>query len=414
MSREIVVKTALICLLGGAAAIGPTPTRPFGWINFAFLAFGLANVFLSTPGTVSVRRISIAGAVAALTLGNTVAGMVFLLATFGWGPAMLLLWANSKEMGETVREPAAEQEAWAREARIVLAVVIGAVAIASASYRLIVTHNLQQTSALFIGLPALLAILVVVGISPRSATGVACKAVTVALLVSMLVLWEGVLCVLLSAPLFYGVAVAVASSIDMARRRERATITLRSWLLVLVLVPMSLEGVAPFTTLNRDQTVVATKLVSVPVAAVQRALFEPPRFDRGRPRPLFLRLGFPTPTTSRIEREKDASRWVVQLRGGEMLLNGMEARTGDLTLDLEEARAGLMRWRAVSDTSHMTHFLGLRESVVAWEPIDAQTTRVTWTLRYERDLDPAWYFGPMERYAARLAAEYLIDAVATP
>jgi hypothetical protein len=97
-----------------------------------------------------------------------------------------------------------------------------------------------------------------------------------------------------------------------------------------------------------------------------------------------------------------------------MLLNGMEARTGDLTLDLEEARAGLMRWRAVSDTSHMTHFLRFRESVVAWEPIDAQTTRVTWTLRYERDLDPAWYFGPMERYAARLAAEYLIDAVATP
>ena len=37
-----------------------------------------------------------------------------------------------------------------------------------------------------------------------------------------------------------------------------------------------------------------------------------------------------------------------------------------------------------------------------------------WTLRYRRLLDPAWYFGPWERYAVRLAAGYLIDTVATP
>jgi len=47
-----------------------------------------------------------------------------------------------------------------------------------------------------------------------------------------------------------------------------------------------------------------------------------------------------------------------------MLLNGMEHRAGDLVLDLDEARPGLVRWRAVSDTSHMTHFLRFRESIV--------------------------------------------------
>jgi hypothetical protein len=39
---------------------------------------------------------------------------------------------------------------------------------------------------------------------------------------------------------------------------------------------------------------------------------------------------------------------------------------------------------------------------------------VRWTIRYRRDLDPAWYFGPWERYAVRLAGNYLIDNVATP
>ena len=97
-----------------------------------------------------------------------------------------------------------------------------------------------------------------------------------------------------------------------------------------------------------------------------------------------------------------------------MRLNGMEPRTGDLVLALEESGPGFVRWRAMSDSSHMTHFLTWRESMVTWEPVNAETSKVTWTLRYERGLDPSWYFGPWERYAVRLAAGYLIDAVATP
>jgi hypothetical protein len=97
-----------------------------------------------------------------------------------------------------------------------------------------------------------------------------------------------------------------------------------------------------------------------------------------------------------------------------MRLDGIEPRTGDLVLELEEVRPGAVRWHALGDDSHMTHFLLWREARVAWEPVDAQRTRVTWTLRYRRGLDPAWYFGPWERYAARLAAGYLIDSVATP
>jgi hypothetical protein len=35
-------------------------------------------------------------------------------------------------------------------------------------------------------------------------------------------------------------------------------------------------------------------------------------------------------------------------------------------------------------------------------------------LEYRRRLDPAWYFAPLERYGARLAASHLIDALAAP
>jgi hypothetical protein len=297
-------------------------------------------------------------------------------------------------------------------ARNAVAALIGGVALASLAYRFLVAQRLQQTAALFIGIPALLAIVVVFAVMPRSATGVACKAVTVGLLVSMLFLKEGILCVLMSAPLFYAIAIAIASSMESRRTKEPASRTLFSCVIVLTVIPMSLEGVTDFTSLNREETVTESRIVRASSAAVAHALFEPPRFSRVRP--LYLRAGFPSPVFSRIDPSADRRRWVIEMRGGEMRLNGMEPRTGDLVLELEETRPGFVRWRAVSDTSHMTHFLTWREAVVQWEPVDARTTRVTWTLRYRRDLDPSFYFGPMERYAVQLAAGYLIDAVATP
>jgi hypothetical protein len=217
----------------------------------------------------------------------------------------------------------------------------------------------------------------------------------------------------MSAPLFFAVAIAIAASVQAVQRGKwKSSTTLRSCVVMLAVIPMSLEGVTGVTTLNRDESVTVTKVVRGSSSAVERALFRPPRFDRARP--LYLRAGFPSPVSTRVERTAEGSRWVIQLRGGEMRIDGMEPRTGDLVLDLEESRPGLARWRAVSDSSHMTHFLSWREAIMEWESVDVDTTRVTWTLRYRRDLDPAWYFGPMERYAVRLAAGYLIDAVATP
>jgi hypothetical protein len=295
--------------------------------------------------------------------------------------------------------------------RVAASALIAAVAIASAAYRVILYGQLDQTAALFIGLPALIAIVVVFAVSPRSATGVACKAVTVGLLVSMLGLWEGMLCVAMSAPLFYLVAVIVARLIEMARDRRSSGAWI-SCVAVLGVLPLSLEGVTHRTSLERREMVRETRVVTASSAAVAQAIFEAPRFDRTLP--VYLRAGFPRPIATAIESRSTRRRWIVALRGGEMKINGMEPRTGDLVLELVETKPGFVRWRAVSDDSHMTHFLHWEESTVEWEPVGADATRVTWTLRYRRGLDPSWYFGPWERYAARLAAGYLIDAVATP
>jgi hypothetical protein len=182
--------------------------------------------------------------------------------------------------------------------------------------------------------------------------------------------------------------------------------------MLLAFVPMSLEGITPAASLDRDESISVTRTIDAPFDDVTAALLETPRFDRELP--TYLRMGFPRPLTTEIDRRGPHPRWVIRLRGGETRLNGTEPKTGGLLLELDEARPGFVHWRVLADGSHMTHFLRWRESSVRWEPAGPSATRVTWTLRYRRGLDPAWYFGPWERYAVHLAAGYLIDTVATP
>jgi hypothetical protein len=411
MSKESSIKIVAVTLLLAAAFFSRdlvSPSRPreleISLIGVLVL-FGIFNIFLTVPGTTGLRIVAVASAIGTLLLPKYFAAVTTLLLFIIWPVWLMIAWSAHRDDVASDEKPAVVGR------RAGGAALIVSVALASLAYRWLFHHRLEQTAALFVGIPALLGVLVIFLSSPRSAAGVACKAVTIGLLLSMMFLWEGALCVLMSAPLFYTVAIGIGAMVDSARRK-RASQTTLSCLMVLILVPMSLEGVTERTSFNRDEWVAESRRVQASPSEIGEAILAPPRFDR--PLPLYLRAGFPRATKLRVEQSPAGPRWIITIKGGEMLLNGMEARTGTLELQLEEARPGLMRWRVVSDDSHMTHFLRWREARVEWKPAAGNATEVTWSLRYDRGLDPAWYFGPWERYAARLAAGYLIDAVATP
>jgi len=410
VSRTVLTKAGAAIVLIAAVLVMPSTQR--GWLVYGLLFFGIANVLFDVPGTMLIRTIAVAGTFVALVWqDSSAASWAVLLAWLLWPPAFMVAWALGKRSRNRNADQRAEDAA-AKSARIGMAAIIAAVATGSIAYRLLVLGSLQQTAALFIGLPALLALVVVFGVSPRSATGVACKAVTVGLLVSLLFLGEGVLCIVMSAPLFYAVAIAIAKGGELLQRRRNRETTLLSSLVIVAILPMTVEGTLPATTVSRSETVALTRVVDVPAASVERALFQTPRFDREIP--LWLRGGFPRPISTEIKKGSDGIRWIVRFRGGEMRITGIEPQTGDLILRLEDERQSYVRWRAISDSSHMTHFLRWREISAEWSPIDGERSQVTWTIRYDRGLDPAWYFGPLERYAVRLAAGYLIESVATP
>ncbi|MGH9555176.1 MAG: hypothetical protein ACRD2Y_05065 [Terriglobales bacterium] len=281
--------------------------------------------------------------------------------------------------------------------------IIMAVAFASLFYRVIVSKKMEQTALLFIGIPTALAVLVAMTPKARTVTGAILKAMTIGLLMAAPLLGEGFVCILMASPLFFVVGVLIGKLIDLSRREnKRTTIT---GMLLLAFLPMSFEGTSEWLSFPREETVMVERVVAAPVEDVERALAEPLTMDESLP--LFLRAGFPSPMGSEGEGLRVGDQRTIHFPGG-------EGFTGDLVLEVADAGEGFVRFRFVSDQSMIGRWLTWRSSEVRWSAVDETHTKVSWTLSYRRDLDPAWYFGPWERYGVGLAAEHLIQTSATP
>ena len=280
-----------------------------------------------------------------------------------------------------------------------------AIAAGGFMYRILVFHRLEQTALLFVGIPVLLAVILAATPKAKTIIGSVLKATTLALLLSAPLLGEGFICILMAAPIFYAVAMVVAALITFINNRaDKPKRVILPCLALIAFLPMSLEGTHPSLSFSRDEQVTAHRMVAASPQEVENALRYSPRIDRALP--FYLRLGFPRPTEARGEGLEIGALRRIHFAGG-------EGHPGDLVLAVTDSGPGLARFRVVSNETKVTHWLDLKEAEVQWRAV-GDHTEVTWTLRYRRLLDPAWYFAPWERYAVRLAADYLIQANATP
>jgi len=274
----------------------------------------------------------------------------------------------------------------------------------SVLYRYLTHSPYGRSAAMFIGIPAVLAVLLALTPKAKTVTGGIIKGITLSLLVIAPLLGEGYLCILFAAPLFYLVGLLVGIPVDVARKRARNGQTLSC--IVLLLVPMSLEGVAPQLAFDRRQTVEVTRVVNASAARVEESLERSPRIEKRLP--AFLRIGFPHPM------EASGSGLGIGAERS-VLFSGAEGDpAGWLVMQVAERKPGYVRFETVSDGSKLTQWIRWDASEVNWAAVDAEHTSVTWRVHFERQLDPAWYFASWERGAVRQAAGYLIEANATP
>ena len=286
--------------------------------------------------------------------------------------------------------------------------IIIVLSIAGIVYRALVLHHLEQSAALFIGLPALMGVLLALAPRPKSLTGMIMRMMTLGLLLSGPVLGEGFICVLFAAPLFLGIGLIIGLIADYLQKKEDRRESQKGgrlhMLIPLPLLFMSLEGTTSWLSFPRDESVTVTETVPLSSVAVEDALAKPPRFNI-RPTGILV-IGFPVPVGSDGQGLHLGTKRIIHFSGGE------GRPPGDLTSEVTEVGEGFARFSILSDTSHITHWLKWKDSEVRWRAVDAVSTSVTWTIHFERRLDPAWYFGWPERAVIRECAKYMIKTCA--
>jgi hypothetical protein len=280
---------------------------------------------------------------------------------------------------------------------LIVAFMVGAVL-----YRVLMHQGLGHSAAMFLGIPAVLAILLALTPKAKTVTGGILKGITLALLIIAPLLGEGYLCILVASPLFYLVGIVIGVFVDRLRRSRNATLSC----LALVLLPMSLEGVIPELSFNRSQTVEVTSIVNAPADAVEHQLALSPDITTRLPEA--LRIGFPRPLKAWGNGLQIGAIRTIHFAGAE------GDPPGNLIMRVTARQPGFARFEAVRDDSKLTQWIAWNSSEVQWKQLDAAHTRVTWCVQFNRQLDPAWYFTPLERAAVYEATKYLIEANATP
>ena len=287
--------------------------------------------------------------------------------------------------------------------------------------RLVLNSSFGTTAVFYVLVPYIFGLVIYIWVPPSRAmtkagrAGRHIRSATIFMLATSAILFEGFLCVLFAFPIyliFAGVVLALLpppTGRPNADQRRSIGDTFRvSWVPVLVVV-MSLEGTHPSLSFERDHSVTRTRIVEASVAEIQAKLAEPIVFTETRSR--FLSL-FPLP--HRVEAgtlgEGDVHtshfryrRWPVG-----------NTHDGAISVELSEVGPERIRTSVLSDDTYFSHYLTVKGTQIDFAPRADGTTEVSLTIHYRRDLDPAWYFGPLQRRAISESADYLIEQLATP
>jgi hypothetical protein len=287
--------------------------------------------------------------------------------------------------------------------------VVFILGLAGIDYTLLREHDYYDTAAMYIGMPLILALGLSLTPKTKSAMGATMKGMTIALLLSAIIFQEGYICILFASPIFYAVGAIIAYPIDFMRKRKNKSATLQTAAIVTILGLLSLEGTTEFTTIPRGNEIVESKVINASVDDVRNQIAKTP--ELGKSKPFFLKI-FPYPAEiSGSGLKVGDERKVKFIAYKHIWWTKVE---GDLVLKISESTPNKIKFEATKDDSYLSHYLTWQSSEIVLEPLDKNHTKVTWKLSYQRILDPAWYFSPMQHYAVSLAAKELIDHVATP
>jgi hypothetical protein len=265
---------------------------------------------------------------------------------------------------------------------------------------LAVRSGRADSAMLFVGLPALLAVVLVL-LPGRTTHGRVFQLTTVGLLVAAVALHEGAICVILAAPLVYAVAHGMTALVKWLESQPRRYAVLP----VVPLLLLSGEGVTADLRVDPAQAVTVTRVVALTPDQVRQRLIDGPRPTPVRSVPLRL-LRVPTPERITGDGLAPGDRWMFHYPGSS------HGSGGHTITEVEAVAPDRVEFGVVTDSAITARWLVWDGAAVGWRPVGDGRTEVRLTLAYHRRLDPSWYFGPVQLVLMHEGAGYMLDALA--
>ncbi len=223
---------------------------------------------------------------------------------------------------------------------------------------------------------------------------------------SSIILREGFICMIFFLPIYVViVTIGYAFALRSESKRKLGNST-HATVFPLLILAFSLEGTIEPLTFERENTVTVSQFTDLSTAQVKQNLAKPFNLDGERH---WMISVFPMPY--RIEagslQAGDIHRSYTRYHRW-FFTNTHE---GVSELLIEEVGEHHITTKVISDSTFFASYLNMRGTEIDLTPLRDGGTRIELSMNYERKLDPAWYFHPLQRFAVSKMAELLIRDV---
>ena len=278
--------------------------------------------------------------------------------------------------------------------RITLNVLFPTVAVAAAFvayYEIIDYVELKTTSALFIGLPILIGLLVVNFAHTKSVFGMTIKTTIISLCLIAPFLGEGSICILMAAPIFLLVNLVLVA-IYQSIKRKYQSIKKKYLILLLTCIPFFMGFIEKNSLTKKQEFLKVTTETIVEGTLEQWQVKISNSTHISENVPMFLSLGFPLPT--KIS-DHNSQLLITFDKGGFWKVN-------------KEVKKGSIKYTVIKDTSKINHWIKIKDSHLEIIRINNQRVLIKQTTSYYSKVFPKWYFAPFQKLAIKQLHQFAI------
>lgn len=287
-------------------------------------------------------------------------------------------------------------------------------AIGSLGVRLLKDYNFHNSALLYVAAPFLIAVILAVFTSRQEPkknwwTGYwnVARGSLIVMLGSSVLLFEGFLCVVMFMPIYFGV-MTVGFIYDLIWRKVQGKSkgSVAVHILPVLVLLSAFEGTHEDLSFERHNTVSYETVVSFNIETIKERMSRPINLQKERH--WFLKM-FPMPYEVDAGNLEEGAVHKIYYRYKKWFFTNIHE--GYTELKIAEVGEEYIRTEILHDSSYMSNYIKFIGTHVELEQLSDIQTRVRLNIKFDRKLDPSWYFEPLERYGVKKMAEFLITEI---